>query len=600
MAGLEEAGRFALKHKYQIRTNAPYLIKNGNYGVVDACSSTCFEKRKKFKSSIEGFGSKIHDFFKCQAQLSDYRRTAARAAVMFSPKIYDAMSFRQEDFKKKILLIETETGHEKFDLALQSNWEEILDGVCDFDICNVHSPLIDEGEVDAPRILRWYYRGLPYLTYRIGLLLSSHLLPFRRTDCTVYIVKENELLHETAGSLFLSGANLKKFPLIYDKFGCSQITEKSREPIIRCGDRSRLVSIYEQYLRHFVTKELISSLAAKAVEHVDRHLNRQRDTTISLSERLSNLPSNSIFLTNYPGTPEANALARLAMQRGLPTIAFQHGISREINGDHGDMGVENSSANLTFVYNQTAKLNSDNTAYCHGKTEIASFPEKGKKLRKKLRVLSLRTKKILYLSTNVYRGNIASLNSPRTDFENFLSESTIIREVLEKLPHPVSYKPYPFQVRYADQDPIFNELKLCNNIEVLKSNIDARYFIRSPSLIVTSRATSTTGWAIMSRCPLCFIDIPDQQPLNISLVEHFSDAFFYFRLQDPKSIQDLRNFLSLPISEIENIWRQKKNHREMFISKYISSKDVVGSKVASKFLIKEYINLINPPYSKWL
>ena len=196
-------------------------------------------------------------------------------------------------------------------------------------------------------------------------------------------------------------------------------------------------------------KELVSSLAAKAVDHIDEHLIRQRDTTISLHPRISKVPSNSIFLTNYPGTPEANALARTAMRYGLPTIAFQHGVSREINGDHGDMGVENSSANLTFVYNQTAKLKSDETAYCHGRTEPTSFPGKGQKLSKKLRIFAFKTNKILYLSTNVYRGNIASLNSPRTDFENYLSESTIIREVLGKLPHSVSYKPYPFQIRYG-------------------------------------------------------------------------------------------------------------------------------------------------------
>ena len=132
---------------------------------------------------------------------------------------------------------------------------------------------------------------------------------------------------------------------------------------------ARLISIYEKYLTQFVTKELVSSLAAKAVDHIDEHLIRQRDTTISLHPRISKVPSNSIFLTTYPGTPEANALARTAMRYGLPTIAFQHGVSREINGDHGDMGVENSSANLTFVYNQTAKLKSDETAYCHGRTE---------------------------------------------------------------------------------------------------------------------------------------------------------------------------------------------------------------------------------------
>ena len=600
MAGLEEAVRRKNDRTCQIKTNAPCLIHSGYAGVIDACGSIDYEKRRKFKSSIKGFGTTVHNFFKRHEHLSDYRRTAARAAVMFSPKIFDAMTFSREDLKKKILLIETDTGQEKIDLYLRSNLEQILSGVCNFDVCKVQASFNDAIETDASRFLRWYYRGISYITYRFGLLLGTFLSQFKRENWTVYIVKENELLQETAASLFQYGASLRKFSFTYDKFGFKQSAGKTLDPVMLSSDRERLISIYEKYLTQFVTKELVSSLAAKAVDHIDEHLIRQRDTTISLLPRISKVPSNSIFLTNYPGTPEANALARTAMRYGLPTIAFQHGVSREINGDHGDMGVENSSANLTFVYNQTAKLKSDETAYCHGKTEPTSFPGKGQKLSKKLRIFAFKTNKILYLSTNVYRGNIASLISPRTDFENYLSESTIIHEVLGKLPHPVSYKPYPFQVRYADQDPIICDLKLFNNIELLKSNIDARYFMRSPSVIVTSRATSTTGWAIMSGKPLCFIDIPDQQPLHASLIDHFSDAFFYFRLQTKKDTEALRTFLSLPINEIENMWLQKKIHRESFISQHISSRNISGGELAAEFLIKEYKNLTKPPYSNWI
>jgi hypothetical protein len=453
---------------------------------------------------------------------------------------------------------------------INTDWECLLAGVAEFEIRDVDVSLKIPKTRDAPRLKRWLFRGGIYIIYRIGLIISKWLSFLFWQNLNAFILKENELVQETAAFLALKGVKIGQYKVPYDKFGFESSTNKTFVSEIKEETWQRISCLYVNFLETDVTSELRNNLCEMAIDNLKEHSNRQDRMFKRVKKDLKHFPKNSMLLTNYPGTPEAYAIFLAAAELNIPSIAFQHGVSREINQFHGDLGVENSAAHLTFVYNETAKTNSDATQFVHGITKVAGFPSKGKMLKNVPKNMFYQTNPVLYLSTNVYRGTVGSISSAWTDHENCQMEKEIISRVLNTIPIKVSYKPYPFALRYVDPDPVLTEAEKSENIDVINSDIDARYFLRSASLIVTSRATSTTGWAIMSGIPLCFIDISNQMSLPKGVKSDFEDSFFYFSLENISDLVAIRNFLCLPIDEIKQKWDAKISPRTKFIENHIS------------------------------
>ena len=94
-----------------------------------------------------------------------------------------------------------------------------------------------------------------------------------------------------------------------------------------------------------------------------------------------------------------------------------------------------------------------------------------------------------------------------------------------------------------------------------------RYLLRYYKIIITSRATSTIGWCLLSKKPVIYIETIDNR-LNKESYNAFKKNLFFFDIKDKYWKRDLKIFLSKPILEIENIWKSNAIQRKKFVKRF--------------------------------
>ena len=196
---------------------------------------------------------------------------------------------------------------------------------------------------------------------------------------------------------------------------------------------------------------------------------------------------------------------------------------------------------------------------------------------------------IVFISNNLYHMGFSI--SAKTDYKKARDEQNLIGKVLSKLPHKVRYKAYPADNRwYADVDPVLNDVKRADNMELFSKKIDMRYLVSEHRIFVTTGATSTLGWPVMSGKPVVFINQKQYMPLTREAHASLSKGLFVFNDNDENFYRDLREFLSQPLDKIEILWKEKKSAREDMIRDYFSSHESGGAgKRAAQIILKEYL-----------
>lgn len=180
--------------------------------------------------------------------------------------------------------------------------------------------------------------------------------------------------------------------------------------------------------------------------------------------------------------------------------------------------------------------------------------------------------------------------SQRTDYSRSLYEKDLITEVLGKLPHKVRYKTYPEDNRrYVDVDPVLSLVESSKNMELFANKIDMRYLISEHKIFVTTCATSTLSWPVISRKPVVFINQKYNSPLTDDALKSLSKGLFVFNDDSDNFLSDLRDFLSQPIDKIEELWKEKKFFRENMIRNYFSEYSAGAGKRAAHIILKEYM-----------
>lgn len=240
-----------------------------------------------------------------------------------------------------------------------------------------------------------------------------------------------------------------------------------------------------------------------------------------------------------------------------------------------------------MVYNDVARERSDRTQFHHGATLAVGYPTIGRRISRLPSFAFERSEPVLFVSTNAYRGYLHMVTTTMTDREMSELEIGLIRDVLNRLPRRVTYKPYPYLSRYADPDPALLAAREARNLSIVTDNIDMRYLIGRAKVVVTCRATSTTGWCLMSHKPLCFINVPDQMPLDDDVRDLFGESVFVFDAGNPAFAGELRDFLSLPLEEIESRWERKRPARERMISRFIDRPVRSPGREASAYIIEQ-------------
>ena len=163
--------------------------------------------------------------------------------------------------------------------------------------------------------------------------------------------------------------------------------------------------------------------------------------------------------------------------------------------------------------------------------------------------------------------------------------------VFNKLSYKILYKSYPEEnKRYADKNPVLEEAKISKNIKLFTDIVDMRYFISNFKVFITSRATSTLSWLVFSNKPVIFINWINDNQLNQEAYESFSKGIFVFNSNDEYFYEKLFKFLSLPISEIESLYENKKEARTIMIKEYFSEYNYGAGNRIANFLGHKFLN----------
>ena len=190
---------------------------------------------------------------------------------------------------------------------------------------------------------------------------------------------------------------------------------------------------------------------------------------------------------------------------------------------------------------------------------------------------------------NLYRGFFTGFNGYLNDSNKAKNEINFIETVLSKIPYNIDYKPYIVEnVRYIDKDPSLEIINKYSNLSLFDLKIDARFIISKYKVIITSSASSTLSWVLLSEKPVVLINSRNNAPLKEHLKKEIKEAIFYFEENETNYKKELIDFMSQPINIIEKLYSEKKLNRNNFIKKYFSKFEGGAGKRTKHFILKKY------------
>jgi hypothetical protein len=485
----------------------------------------------------------------------------------FQAVLRAAALVREEDFEGRPLVITAQFSTADLNRRFRFGLADILREVPNADVVEIEGEplmLFSEPAPPAPSLMeRFAYAGFDALFYRLGFIFWRYF-PFKSPRGELLILRENELLKETAARFLRRGYALRRLSL-----GGSPVKEVFTDTQIVSKCVARLL---EENLKPYLTSAVLKiaarnggEMAAQSVAEYFRFLSAWRS-------RLDNGGRGrpKAILSNTLLTPEGTALHRAAIERRIPLVSFQHGITLEIS-EHTQlykMVSESSGSDLVIAFNdETVRLNEENPM-SKAKTVAVGLPREFRTLRKApKRNIS---HPIWYIRTSLYQSNMFRFHRGLSDADLYRSEVGLIDDVFAKLPHGVIYKPYP-AIRYLDDDPLFARISESDNLRVYHERLDLRYEIGNCRVLVTAGATSTVSYCLMSDRPTVFINSPNFCPMNTKSVERFKASLFFFDSSELDFHENLRRFLSQPLETMEEKWQEKAVHRAELVENFFSN-----------------------------
>jgi hypothetical protein len=331
--------------------------------------------------------------------------------------------------------------------------------------------------------------------------------------------------------------------------------------------------LYENHMLGLHAEGLISLLVERLTSAVIDGIGHAKGSQIFWRDFfLQYSGEKAVVLHGGPIAAEGNGLHLAAKENDIKIFGFQHGVRREIGAWPLDVTIlnENNFSDHLLCFNQQAVRYSQESVFAISTATAVGLPADYRRYR--VRRTGTSGCPIIYVSTLLYRGNRQLTNTCLTDLQRANREIEFITNVLGRLPHNVRYKPYP-SFRYADPDPVFEAAQNCKNIEIYTNEIDLRYIVGEHRVVVTTGATSTVGWCAFSDLPMVFIDDPQVQPLTSMASKLFDEGVFRFDRDSQKFIDEIRNFLSQPISLIESAAGERFKHRNALMSNLLGSAD---------------------------
>jgi len=571
-AALEIAWQDGLPRDVPVRSVAPAVLADATIGAQPAVERLSSSDIALLSEALHATVHAVWQLLRDDDALADVADaqqvglTAVRTVLIdLQNEIFTAALLRAEDFGAETVAIAVRHESTAMYRRFYFGAAHVLAEMGQARIIEVPAdklPAIGEPAPPKPPLwARLSHLGSDTATYRLGIALYR-FLPFAAPRGGVFILRENELVKETAARLLRRG------------YGLYGLTPPNSGEI----SAGPLEAVIEEIVQATIVKNFHGLVAARALEFVAQKV--ARAAAANLRRYRASLPHwHAIFesvharrpravLTNMLLTPQTLGLHHVLQQRGIPLVAFQHGVTPEISADSArcNFSFDNVGCDLAVTFNGEMARLCENNPYSAAPAVAVGLPRDYQRVARRRG----RTDTIWYVSTALYQSNMGRLHRGLADADIYSRERALIDDVFVHLPHQIVYKPYPAH-RYLDSDPLLEYAVQQANIEIHEERLDLRYLAREARILLTCGASSTVSRCLMSGRPTVFINSPDNMPLREKLREEFAAGLFLFDGGAADFHARLRQFLSQSFKEIDLAWIAKTEARQRLIEIYFSA-----------------------------
>lgn len=566
---LKAARLRGLKNEARILTMSPALALSGLDNVEYLESRLPTDTMQWTHGTLNDFATAIVSAIRREPYLADHALLAGQTSLLINPWMLKAACLTQEDFREPravLLLDEKSPGYIN---SFSPPWPRMLAGSNKLLVERFRATATSErssrGESDVSFLTRLAVAGLDRALYKL-LIAFWRVMPPGLAKGEIIVAKENELVKETAVQFGLRGYRLSRV-------GANNIPAERLSEEMMVTFRQALEPVVRQRFSRILVPEAEESLTDIFFERLFAAVGRQLAWKSFWSDKFSGRASRhpAAILTNFPMAEVFEPLRPIAARARCLIAGFQHGTDREIAWavDQKEILLENVFSDVLLTYNEAAKEVALRNRFATNCTDVAAVGMPSDYFRMGRSRAATDGPPILFVSTLLYRSYNQQRFEERSDLDKARDEIQLIEQVLGRLPHRVGYKPYP-ALRFPDQDPTISAALKAGSVDVLGSHVDLRYILDRHRILVSSRATSTIGWCVMSKRPFVFIDTGDYFKIQPNMRDAFIEGTFFFDATSPNWQKDLRLFLSRPIEDIEEEWRAKEDGHARLVERCFS------------------------------
>ncbi len=588
LQAIEWAYENGLPESAIIKSSAPAMLWDKNPNIQNIEERWTINKIEEFQSTIKKLTEDIFNIaLKVKGVDRELALTVSQSVYQFQKVIYKSACLQEVDFNNPSLFIYVDGKTGPSGNMMNSPWDQLLSPNSLLSIVNYTLKNDEWKMLDVQGVSYWQrfkVAGYRTIIYRLAIRYIRKL-PDWMFKKEILMPNENELNIEIATSLALHGVKVSKIELDFSSDPKDMALDKNTTALYNA-----VAPIMRNRIEAWVVPSAVNVTMGLFKSHLEKQFKQFKllvngwDKVIGKSSMIRRS-----VLVNSPGNIKGHTLSYICRKNNIPLISSQHGVTVEISKSHSMLHVklDNSVADIIFSYNSKIIEIEKSTYFDKSKYYMVGMPSRLISM-KYMQTSKESTLPIVYISTNLYQMGIGI--SQKTDYGRALDESRIITNVLSKLPHKVRYKTYPEDNRrYADIDPVLSIVNSANNIELFCKKIDMRYLVSEHRIFVTTCATSTLSWPVMSGKPVVFINQKNNSPLTNEAHVSLSKGLFVFDDDKENFHGNLRDFLSQPINDIERLWKEKEAARKEMIRKYFSEYNGGAGKRAARIILREHM-----------
>ena len=550
-----------------IRTSSPSLLHFGGSEIYNVEENWSSKRIKKFQSGMLDFSKEIFDvLIGIEGMSRSIAIGASQDALRLHLFLYKAGCLNKNDLIEDRLFIEIDGFGGRYGNNMNPPWDVLL--IKNSNFIKVTYTLGDSNwEQQSIKSVSLFDRiklaGLDTVIYRLGIKLSKFIPDFLSKG-NILITNENELIIEAAANLFKKGYTIKS--LKYQE-------RNNHVELDELSIKEYLLPILKRRIKDWVDPSLLNTCVNHMLSIIYSNALLTKRYYLSWDSVLNKTHHNTKILSNSPAGIQGNVLYDVCKQKKIPVIGVLHGVTHEINKLIAVRSPFFDASLTDFFIAHTdiaVKVQQDNP-FSISQGKVIGLPTRTLKMGQYKRNIAYNAP-ILYASTTLYKGCLVpTYIDQETDYGAFLREYDLVSLVFSNIPHKLCYKTYPQENRkFPDDDPIENYIKSLDNLILIKEKVDMRYLLSNFKIIVTSGATSTLGWAVMSEKPIVFINWSCHIPLADEALESLSQSIFVFDGDSEDFHDKFLAFLSKPIEDIYLQWSEKQDNRTKMIEKYFS------------------------------